>query len=176
MLFICVKRLKKFCQNRLTQNFRNRNKSFVSKVQNMDIDSEGQENSANELRLNRSEVEEEEEIYLALHHGAGYLGAAFYNVGHGILYVMNDLPDPAPQYKLVLALLNQLNAKYLLVSSRHNEAFEQAAEDLEETAETTTTSTSIEDSTLMDINSTAGKLKELYQHLHIKVLSAKVQD
>ena len=32
----------------------------------MDIDSEGQENSANELRLNRSEVEEEEEIYLAL--------------------------------------------------------------------------------------------------------------
>ena len=143
----------------------------------MNLDTEGQENS--ELRLNRSEVEEEEEIYLALHHGAGYLGAAFYNVGHGILYVMNDLPDPAPQYKLALALLNQLNAKYLLVSSRHNEAFEQAAEDLEETAgeTTTTTSTSIEDSTFVDINSTkdsAGKLKELYQHLHIKVLSAKV--
>ena len=141
----------------------------------MNLDTEGQENS--ELRLNRSEVEEEEEIYLALHHGAGYLGAAFYNVGHGILYVMNDLPDPAPQFKLALALLNQLKAKYLLVSSRHNEAFEQAAEDLEETAtETTTTSTSIEDSTFVEMNSTSttSKLKDLYQHLHIKVLSAKV--
>ena len=143
----------------------------------MEIDTEGPGNSANEIRLNRSEVEEEEEIYLALHHGAGSLGAAFYNVSHGILYVMNDLPDPAPQFKLALALLNQLKAKYLLVSSRHNEAFEQAAEDLEETAtETTTTSTSIEDSTFVEMNSTSttSKLKDLYQHLHIKVLSAKV--
>ena len=139
----------------------------------MEIDTESHGDTTSELRANRSEPEEEEEIYLALHHGSGYLGGAFYHVNEGVLYVMNDLPDPAPQYKLVLSLLNQLNAKYLLVSSRHNEAFEQAAEDLEET---TTTSTSIEDSTFVEMNTTTAtcKLKELYQHLHIKVLSAKV--
>ena len=142
----------------------------------MEMDTESHGDTTNELRANRSEVEEEEEIYLALHHGSGYLGGAFYNVNEGVLYVMNDLPDPAPQYKLALSLLNQLNAKYLLVSSRHNEAFEQAAEDLNHGEETTTISTSIEESTFADMNTTAatGKLKELYQHLHIKVLYAKV--
>ena len=146
----------------------------------MEMDTESHGDTTSELRVNRtnrSEAEEEEEIYLALHHGSGYLGGAFYNVSEGVLYVMNDLPDPAPQYKLALSLLNQLNAKYLLVSSRHNEAFEQAAEDLNHGEETTTISTSIEESTFADMNTTAattGKLKELYQHLHIKVLYAKV--
>lgn len=49
----------------------------------------------------RSEVIECDDIYLSMFHCAQQLGAAFYNVSDGILYVMNDLADPAPQHRLV---------------------------------------------------------------------------
>ena len=83
-----------------------------------------------ELRVDRSEIENEEDVlYLSLFHGAGKLGAAFYNLTDGILHVMNDMADPSPHFKLVLTVTAQLNPMHLLICSRHNEAFTKAAKD-----------------------------------------------
>ncbi len=115
-----------------------------------------------QLPANRSEFEEEDEIYLSLYHGSGKLGGAFYDTNEGILYVINDLADPPPKYKIVLAILAQLNPKHLLLCSRHKDAFAKASnmrkntnpssnttETTEEFDETEAkTSTHVEDSTI----------------------------
>ena len=96
----------------------------------MNLDNDDTANSGEELRQNRSEVEQEEDVlYLSLFHGAGKLGGAYYNLTDGILYVMDDMADPAPHFKLVLTVTAQLNPKRLLICSRHNEAFAKAAKD-----------------------------------------------
>ena len=96
----------------------------------MNLDNDDTADSGEELRQNRSEVEQEEDVlYLSLFHGAGKLGGAYYNLTDGILYVMDDMADPAPHFKLVLTVTAQLNPKRLLICSRHNEAFAKAAKD-----------------------------------------------
>jgi hypothetical protein len=96
----------------------------------MNLDNDDTADFGEELRQNRSEVEQEEDVlYLSLFHGAGKLGGAYYNLTDGILYVMDDMADPAPHFKLVLTVTAQLNPKRLLICSRHNEAFAKAAKD-----------------------------------------------
>ena len=96
----------------------------------MNLDNDDTADSSEELRQNRSEIEQEEDVlYLSLFHGAGKLGGAYYNLTDGILYIMDDMADPAPHFKLVLTVTAQLNPKRLLICSRHNEAFAKAAKD-----------------------------------------------
>ena len=143
----------------------------------MDLDNN---DSSEEIRLDRSEIEAEDDLlYLSLFHGAGKLGAAYYNVTEGILHVMSDMDDPAPHFKLVLTVTAQLNPKHLLICSRHNEAFAKAAKDqiTEVTAEdstlaTETRSSHIEDSSLGDM-SAVSKLEDVFQNIKIKVLPPK---
>ena len=96
----------------------------------MEFDQDDNTESNDEIQMNRSEVGPEEDvIYLSLFHGASKLGASYYNVADGILYVMNDMADLAPHFKLVLTVTAQLNPKHLLICSRHNEAFAKAAKE-----------------------------------------------
>ena len=127
---------------------------------------------SSELPVERSNIEEEDEVYLALHHGSGKLGGAFYNVTEGILYVINDLVDPLPQCRLVLAILTQLSPKYLLVSSRHHDVYDKAVQDLNETGSTSAAekSSTLQDSTLADMST---KLNDYFPNMTIKILSPK---
>lgn len=111
--------------------------------------------SMNSPRPESNEVYEvsEEEIYLSLFHASGQLGAAFYNVPEGILYIMNDLVDPAPRFSLMIAILSQVNPKHILISSRHNELFAKAVkESVDENTSNNETSAMNDDSAARDTN------------------------
>ena len=138
-----------------------------------------------------SNVEEPTEVYLSLFHQAGYLGAAFYNVAEGVIYIMNDIADPAPQHRLVFSLLTQIDPKYLLVSSRHSDTIGEQVKTVEEDDENSRSQTAnsqsrsrndqrFSRSTSLETSAFAGlerngenKLSESFQNVNVIVLPTK---
>ena len=138
-------------------------------------------NEENELSAaDRSEVIESDDIYLCLFHCAQQLGAAFYNVSDGILYVMNDMADPAPQHRLVFSLLAQIDPKYLLVSSRHNESIGEQVKKFDENSSSdggaatnsNNTNSTLQTSTFATMEKDS-KLGESFQRVEVVVLPSK---
>ena len=124
----------------------------------------------NEFDIERSHVEEADEIYLSLYHQAGNLGAAFYNVTEGVLYIMNDLADPAPQHKLVFSLLSQIDPKFLLVSSRHNDTIGEQVKQGDQSTNTTSSSLDTSAFASMERNS---RISETFNHVEVIVLPSR---
>ena len=129
------------------------------------------ENSSNDndfdLICRSQGVEESEDVYLALYHQAGHLGAAFYNVSEGVLYVMNDLADPVPQHRLVFSLLAQIDPKFLLVSSRHNDTIGEQVKQMDSMSSAPNSSLDTSAFASLERNS---KLSESFQNVEVIVL------
>jgi hypothetical protein len=65
-------------------------------------------------------VEGEKERLLCVHYCGGNLGAAFYSTETFRLDLLAELPDPAPDYAMVRALVHQVEPHHLLVSARQD--------------------------------------------------------